>query len=57
MPPGGAAHITARFPVSYADAFVVVTAEDHAGVILTGDREFESVADAGPAAEELLPRR
>jgi ribonuclease VapC len=33
-----AAHIKARFPVSYADAFAVVTAQDQGGVVMTGDR-------------------
>jgi predicted nucleic acid-binding protein len=51
-----AAHIKARFPVSYADAFAVVTGQNHGAVILTGDPEFESVADAGIVAVEWLPR-
>ena len=42
-----AAHIKARFPISYADAFAVVTARDHDGVVMTGDREFEPRATAG----------
>jgi predicted nucleic acid-binding protein len=52
-----AAHIKARFPVSYADAFAVVTAQDQGAVILTGAPEFESIADAGLVAVEWLPRR
>lgn len=52
-----AAHINARFPISYADAFAVATAQDHGGIVVTGDREFESVADAGVVAVEWLPRR
>jgi predicted nucleic acid-binding protein len=51
-----AAHIKARFPVSYADAFAVVTAQDHGGVILTGDPEFQSIADAAIVGVEWLPR-
>jgi ribonuclease VapC len=52
-----AAHIKARFPVSYADAFAVVTAQDHGGVVVTGDPEFEPLADAALVAVEWLPRR
>ena len=40
-----AAHIKARYPVAYADAFVVVAAKVHDGVVLTGDPEFELVED------------
>jgi ribonuclease VapC len=52
-----AAHIKARFPISYADAFAVVTARDHGGVVMTGDREFEPLAAAGVVAVAWLPRR
>jgi predicted nucleic acid-binding protein len=51
-----AAHIKARFPVSYADAFAVVAAQDHGGVVVTGDPEFESLAAAAVVAVEWLPR-
>jgi predicted nucleic acid-binding protein len=36
-----AARIKAMHNLSYADAFVVATAVDRKGVIVTGDREFE----------------
>jgi len=52
-----AAHIKARFPVSYADAFAVFTAQDHGGVVVTGDPAFEALADAALVAVEWLPRR
>jgi predicted nucleic acid-binding protein len=52
-----AAHIKARFPISYADAFAAVTAQDHGGVVLTGDREFASLVDAGIVTVAWLPRR
>jgi predicted nucleic acid-binding protein len=52
-----AAHIKARFPISYADAFAVVAAQDHEGVIMTGDPEFRPLADAGVVGVEWLPRR
>lgn len=52
-----AAHIKARFPISYADAFAVVTAQDHGAVLMTGDPELRSVADAGLVDVEWLPRR
>ena len=52
-----AAHIKARFPVSYADAFAVVTAQDHGAIVVTGDPEFEPLAAATVVAVEWLPRR
>ncbi len=52
-----AAHIKARFPISYADAFAVVAARDRGGVVMTGDPEFGPLADAGLVAVEWLPRR
>jgi predicted nucleic acid-binding protein len=51
-----AAHIKARFSISYADAFAVVAARDHGGVVMTGDPEFRPLADAGLVAVEWLPR-
>ncbi len=38
-----AAHIKATHALSYADAFAEVCAQNVNGVLLTGDREFESV--------------
>jgi len=38
-----AAHIKANYTLSYADAFTVACAGQLDGVILTGDKEFESV--------------
>ncbi|MCF8053425.1 MAG: type II toxin-antitoxin system VapC family toxin [Desulfobacterales bacterium] len=38
-----AAKIKARYPVSYADAFVVAAAEEFSSTIVTGDREFKEV--------------
>ncbi len=52
-----AAHIKARFPVSYADAFVAVAAQDYGGIVMTGDPEFRPLADAGLIAVEWLPRQ
>ncbi len=52
-----AAHIKACFPISYADAFAVVTAQDHGAVVMTGDPEFEPLADAGVVVVAWLPRR
>ena len=40
-----AAHIKANYPISYADAFVVVAAQKINGTIMTGDPEFEEVAE------------
>jgi len=38
-----AAHIKANHALSYADAFAVVCAQRLGAIILTGDKEFESV--------------
>lgn len=38
-----AARVKARHPVSYADAFAIATAMRFDAVVVTGDREFESV--------------
>jgi ribonuclease VapC len=48
-----AAHIKARSPVSYADAFAIAAAEERGGTILTGDPEFGAVA--GLVSVEWLP--
>jgi ribonuclease VapC len=40
-----AAHIKANYPLSYADAFVVVAAQNINGIIMTGDPEFEEVTE------------
>jgi ribonuclease VapC len=52
-----AAHIKARFPIAYADAFAVVAALEHGGVVLTGDPEFRPLARAGLVAVGRPPRR
>jgi ribonuclease VapC len=39
-----AAKIKAQFPLSYADAFVVATAQRSQAVVVTGDSEFRAVA-------------
>ena len=51
-----AAHVKARFPLAYADSFVVIAARDQAAVVMTGDLEFEPVAEAGLIAVEWLSR-
>jgi len=38
-----AARVKARHPVAYADAFAIATAIRFDAVVVTGDREFESV--------------
>ena len=52
-----AAHIKACCPISYADAFAVVTAQDYHCVLLTGDPEFHAVEADGLIAVEWLSRR
>jgi ribonuclease VapC len=50
------AHVKERYPISYADAFAVVTALDYKGILITGDPEFESVANDEIVSIEWLPR-
>lgn len=50
-----AAHVKARYPISYADAFAVTTAQDCDGVLITGDPEFEPVAKDALVEVEWLP--
>jgi len=38
-----AAHVKARYPVSYADAFSVALAKQNHGRVMTGDPEFKAV--------------
>ncbi len=52
-----AAHVKACYPISYADAFAVTTAQDCHCVLLTGDPEFRAVEADGIIAVEWLPRR
>lgn len=40
-----AAHIKAQYPIAYADASAIALAEIRDGTILTGDPEFEAVAE------------
>ena len=50
-----AAHIKARFTISYADAFAAAAARDCGGVVMTGDPEFEPLAEARLIGVEWLP--
>lgn len=50
-----AAHIKANHPISYADAFVVVAAQNISGIIMTGDPEFEEITKL--AKVEWLKKR
>ncbi len=43
-----AAHVKARYPVSYADAFAVALAQELGAVVVTGDPEFKKVEDLVP---------
>ncbi|MDH3944366.1 MAG: PIN domain-containing protein, partial [Anaerolineae bacterium] len=40
-----AAHIKARYPVAYADAFAAGLAQEFGGTVLTDDPEFGSLKD------------
>lgn len=46
-----AAKLKARFPVSYADAFAMATANEEDAVLVTGDRELR-IFRADPPAEQ-----
>jgi predicted nucleic acid-binding protein len=50
------ADVEAQLPISYADAFAVVTAQERNGVVVTGDPEFRSVETAGLVPVEWLRR-
>jgi ribonuclease VapC len=43
-----AAHVKARYPVSYADAFAIALAQELGATVLTGDPEFKKVEDFVP---------
>jgi predicted nucleic acid-binding protein len=51
-----AAHIKARYAISYSDAFAVVTAQEHQCPLVTGDPEFRALADDGLIVVEWLAR-
>ncbi len=51
-----AAHIKARYAISYSDAFAVVTAQEHQCPLVTGDPEFRAIADDGFIVVEWLAR-
>ena len=40
-----AAHLKANFPIALADAFAIVAAQSHDGVLVTGDPEFKAVEE------------
>ena len=50
-----AAHVKARFPISYADAFSVALAKRNRGGVMTGDPEFKAVESEIPV--HWLPDR
>ena len=52
-----AARLKAQYPISYADAFAVVAAQECQAVLLTGDPEFKSVEKDGTLKVEWLLRR
>ena len=50
-----AAHIKARYPISYADAFAAALAKRHGARLMTGDAEFKAVEHE--VAMHWLPTR
>ena len=51
-----AAHVKARYPISYADAFSVALAKRNHGRVMTGDPEFKAV-ESEVAVHWLTDRR
>ena len=49
-----AAHLKARWPVAYADAFAVATAVAHGATLLTGDPEILAGDPSWPTADLRL---
>ncbi len=49
-----AAHLKARWPIAYADAFALALAVEHEATLVTGDPEFEKVGSVVPII--WLPR-
>jgi uncharacterized protein len=43
-----AAHLKARYPISYADAFSAALAKRHQGHVMTGDPEFRAIESEIP---------
>lgn len=39
----GAAHLQARFPIAFADAFAASATIDHQVILVTGDPEFKTL--------------
>jgi predicted nucleic acid-binding protein len=39
-----AAHLKAQFPIAYSDAFAASAAQTHQATLVTGDQEFERLA-------------
>lgn len=52
-----AARLKARYAISYADAFVVVVAQEQQAILLTGDPEFKPLEVDGILKVEWLSRR
>jgi len=52
-----AARLKARYPISYADAFAAVVAQEQQAVLLTGDPEFKPLEVDGLLKVEWLSRR
>lgn len=52
-----AARLKARYPISCADAFAAVVAQEQQAVLLTGDREFKPLEVDGLLKVEWLSRR
>jgi len=50
-----AAHLKARHPISYADAFAAALAQELDAAVLTGDPEFRKLGDA--VRVQWLPQR
>ena len=50
-----AAHLKAQYPIAYADCFAAALAQQKEAVLMSGDPDFEKVAEV--VALEWLPKR
>lgn len=50
-----AAHLKAQYPIAYADCFAVALAQQKGATLISGDPDFEKVAEV--VALEWLPKR
>jgi len=50
-----AAHLKAQYPIAYADCFATALAQQKEAMLISGDPDFEKVAEV--VAMEWLPKK